>query len=188
MPTGYKINEQDRLYFVTLQIVDWIDLFTRKAYRDIVISNLDYCRKNKGLIIYAYVIMSNHIHMLLQSEQNYLSGTLRDFKSYTSKVILENLQTRDESRRKWLLNMFEYAAKKHKRNSNYQVWTHDNHAELIYSNKFIEQKLNYIHMNPVKAGIVRNPEDYLYSSATNYAGIESLLEVELVGRSFKTIK
>ncbi len=56
MPTGYKIEEQDKLYFLTLKIVEWVDLFSRKQYRDIIIQYLDYCMKNKGLIIYAYVI------------------------------------------------------------------------------------------------------------------------------------
>ena len=61
-----------------------------------------------------------------------------------------------------MLNLFEFSAKQHKRNEKYQVWTHENHPELIYSDKFILQKINYIHDNPVRAGIVENPEDYLY--------------------------
>jgi REP element-mobilizing transposase RayT len=67
MPTGYQIKEQDQLYFITLQVVDWVDVFTRQVYRDIVIENLKYCQEHKGLVIYAYVIMSNHIHLLVQS-------------------------------------------------------------------------------------------------------------------------
>ena len=180
MPTGYKIDEKNGLYYLTLQIVGWVDLFTRQAYRDIIIENLQYCQKHKGLNIFAYVIMSNHIHLLVQSESNKLSNTVRDFKSYTSKLILDCIQNEPESRREWMLKYFEYAAKKHKRNSNYQLWTHENHAEHIYSDKFIKQKLEYIHMNPVKAGLVRNPEDYIYSSATNYANIESLMNVEML--------
>ncbi len=106
--------------------------------------------------------MSNHIHLLVRSGQGNLSGTLRDFKSHTSKEILKAIIEKNESRRDWLLMVFKYAANKHKRNSTYQVWTHENHAEEIYSNKFIEQKLDYIHNNPVRAGIVTNSEDYLY--------------------------
>lgn len=85
MPTGYQIKEQDKLHFVTLQVVEWIDIFTRQKYRDIIINNLDYCQKNKGLEIFAWVIMSNHIHLLIKSEQEELSNILRDFKSFTSK-------------------------------------------------------------------------------------------------------
>ncbi|MFC0876077.1 hypothetical protein ACE01N_05765 [Saccharicrinis sp. FJH2] len=93
-----------------------------------------------------------------------------------------------------MLNIFEFAAKKHKRNSKYQIWTHENHAELIYSNKFIDQKINYIHENPVRAGIVENEEDYLYSSAGILAGKKGALEVELINmpvekmKSFRTIR
>jgi hypothetical protein len=110
--TGYKIIEQDRLHFITLQVVEWVDVFTRKAYRDIIIKNLDYCQN--------------------------------------------------------------------------QFWTHENHAELTYSNDFIEQKILYIHNNPVIAGIVSKAEEYLYSSAVNYADEEGLLKVKKAFIRWKT--
>ena len=188
MPTGYQIKEQDKLHFVTLQVVEWVDIFTRQTYRDIIIENLGYCQKNKGLEIYAWVIMSNHIHLLVKSEKEELSNILRDFKSYTSKKILEEIDTCNESRKEWMLKIFRDAAFKHKRNSEYQFWTHENHAEYIYSNKFIEQKLDYIHDNPVKAGIVEKPEEYRYSSAKDYAGEKGLLEIEIIMRQWKTYK
>ena len=82
-----------------------------------------------------------------------------------------------ESRREWMLEVFKNAASQHIRNSEYQLWTHENHAEHIYSNQFISQKINYIHENPVVAGIVIKAEDYPYSSAMNYAGVQGLLPV-----------
>ena len=188
MPTGYQIKEQDKLHFVTLQVVEWVDIFTRQTYRDIIIENLGYCQINKGLEIYAWVIMSNHIHLLVKSEKEELSNILRDFKSYTSKKILEEIDTCNESRKEWMLKIFRDAAFKHKRNSEYQFWTHENHAEYIFSNKFIEQKLDYIHDNPVKAGIVEKPEEYRYSSAKDYAGEKGLLEIEIIMRQWKTYK
>ena len=99
MPTGYKIIEQDKLHFVTLQVVEWVDIFTRKKYRDIIVENLDYCQKNKGLEIYAWVIMSNHVHLLVKSDKDELSNILRDFKSYTSKKILDEIDSCNESRK-----------------------------------------------------------------------------------------
>ena len=183
MSTGYQIKEQDELYYVTFQIVRWIDIFTRKIYRDTVVESLRFCQQNKGLEIYSFVIMSNHIHLLLRSFPGKLSETIKEFKSFTAKQILETIQTEPESRRDWMLNLFEFSAKQHKRNSKYQVWTHENHAEIIYSNKFIEQKINYIHENPVRAGIVEKAEDYLYSSARDYAGLKGVLEVIPVIRS-----
>jgi len=160
MSTGYKIQDQSAPHFLTFQIVQWADIFTRKIYRDIIIESFKYCCDNKGLEIYAYVIMSNHIHMLAKSEKENLSGIIRDFKRHTSNQIIEAVQNKEESRKEWLLMIFRYAAKGHRRNENYQVWTHENHAEQIFSNKFIEQKIEYIHNNPVRAGLVEKPEDY----------------------------
>ncbi len=180
MSTGYQIEEQEELHFVTFQIVKWVDIFTRQIYRDIIIDNLHFCQENKGLEIYAYVIMSNHVHLLIRSSMGKLSDTIRDFKSFTAKKILEAVNTETESRRDWMLNLFEFSAKQHKRNSDFQVWTHENHAEIIYSDKFIQQKINYIHENPVRSGIVEKAEDYLYSSARNYAEISGLIDVILV--------
>ena len=186
MSTGYQIKDQESAYYLTLQIVHWVDIFSRKIYRDIVIDSLKYCKKEKGLEIYAYVIMSNHIHLLARGGNGNLSGILRDFKRHTSKRIIEVVQQKEESRREWLLMIFKYAARKHKRNNNYQVWTHENRAVEIFSNKFIEQKIDYIHNNPVVSGIVVNAADYLYSSARNYADLESVLDVIQVNRSWKT--
>ena len=131
--------------------------------------------------------MSNHIHLLVQSSKNNLSAVLRDFKSYTSKMIIQYIEENNESRREWILKAFQSAANVHKRNSNYQVWAHENHAVHVYSDKFVGQKLNYIHMNPVRAGIVRHPEDYIYSSASNYAGEDIVLDVELLTLSVETV-
>jgi len=130
--------------------------------------------------------MSNHIHMIVQADNQDLSNVLRDFKSYTSKCLLEQIIEGTESRREWLLMLFKKAAQKHKRNSQYQVFTHENHAVHLYSDKFIDQKLEYIHSNPVRAGIVKEPEDYICSSASNYALEPSILDVELISTSWKT--
>jgi REP element-mobilizing transposase RayT len=180
MTTGYQIKEQDKLHFVTLQVVEWVDVFTRERYCKIIVENLKYCIENKGLEIYAWVIMSNHIHLLVKSNTDNLSGTIRDFKSYTSKLILEEIQEINESRKDWMMKLFESAAFKHKRNTNYQFWTHENHSEHVFSNKFMEQKLEYIHNNPVRAGIVDKPEDYRYSSARDYADEKGLLPIEKI--------
>ena len=177
MSSGYQISEQEELHYVTFQIVKWIDIFTRQVYRDIVIDSLRFCQQNKSLEIYAFVVMSNHIHLLIRSEIGKLSNTIKEIKSFTAKKILEAVNTESESRREWMLNLFEFSAKQHKRNEKYQVWTHENHAEIIYSNQFMDIKIKYIHENPVRAGIVEKEEDYLYSSARNYAGLDSVLDV-----------
>ena len=182
MPTGYQIKDQSALYFLTFQIVYWIDLFTRKNYRDIIIDSLRYCQQHKSLEIYAYVIMSNHVHLLARSDSSDLSGTIRDFKKFTSKKNVETIQADTESRKEWMLRLFAHAAKRQNKKGDYQVWTHENHAEVISSNKFIQQKIAYIHNNPVRSSIVSVPEEYIYSSAKNYAGMEadSLLDIILL--------
>jgi len=123
--------------------------------------------------------------LLVQSERNDLSGFIRHFKNYTSKKFLEVILDGVESRSDWMRVVFEYHGK-FKRKQTYQIWTHEHHAEVIYSQKFIEQKVNYIHQNPVKNGLVDKQEDYLYSSARNYTGMESLIDVCILDFECKT--
>ena len=185
MATGYKLSEKEGLYYLTFQVVGWVDLFTRKIYRDIVIDSLKYCQQHKGLNLFAFVIMSNHIHLLAQSAYGDLSGFIRDFKNHTSKKFLEVVDSDVESRKDWMKVVFAYHGKLKRKQEN-QIWTHENHGELIYSQKFIEQKLNYIHQNPVRSQIVAKAEDYLYSSARNYAEMESFIDVILLNIRWKT--
>ncbi len=187
MPTGYQIKDQSKPYYLTLQVVEWVDIFSRKVYRDILVDSLNFCISQKGLLVYAYVVMSNHAHVIVQSERNELSSTIRDFKSYTSKQMLQFIDSGKESRDKWMLNIFKQSAIMHKRNSNFQVWTHENHAIEIVNYPFLESKLDYIHANPVRAGIVNRAEEYVYSSAKNYSGEEGLVNITTITRQWKTI-
>ncbi|EKT4553286.1 transposase, partial [Flavobacterium psychrophilum] len=178
MLDGYKIRDQALPHFITATVVDWIDVFTRKSYRDCIIECLDYCIKNKGMILYGYVIMSNHIHMIVQSNEGNLSDLIRDFKKFTAKTILDKIQNEPESRREWMLERFKLATESHSRNKNYQFWQYGNHPEEIYSNKFMWSKLDYIHLNPVRASIVEKASQYIYSSASNYVNVTGLLYIE----------
>ena len=179
MKEGYIIRDQERPHFITCTVVDWIDIFTRKVYRDIVISSLDYCIREKGMVLFGYVIMSNHIHLIVQSKDGKLSDLIRDFKKFTSKNIVEAIQAEPESRREWMLDLFQKATESHSRNKNYQFWQHGNHAEEIYTLPFMWDKLNYIHLNPIRAGLVEKAQHYIYSSASNYLTGKGLLQVEL---------
>ena len=180
----YKIHNQKGLYFLTLTTVGWIDVFTRAIYRDIIVDSLKYCRKEKGLVVYAYVIMSNHIHLIAQSESETqtLSDIIRDFKSFTAKEIrkkVEDVKT-GESRRDWLMYLFSYFASGNQRNRTFQFWQSDNHPIVLWSPKVIEQKLAYIHWNPVNAKIVAEPSHYIYSSASNYFLEEGILDERMI--------
>jgi REP element-mobilizing transposase RayT len=180
MSEAYQITDPGAPYFVTFQIVDWVDLFTRQVYRDIFLDSLSFCRIHKGLQVYGYVVMSNHVHLILRASAENLPAVVRDLKKFTSATMLKTITQTPESRREWLLNRFAFAARKHTRNSTYQLWTHENHAILLSEPEFARQKLNYVHLNPVRAGLVEKPEDYLYSSARNYAGLPALMEIDLM--------
>ena len=177
---GYKIREQAATHFLTFSVVGWIDIFSRQRYRDILIESFKYCQQNKGLQIGAYVIMSNHIHTIFTATHNNLSDIVRDFKTYTSKAITQSVLTENESRREWLSYMFEFYAKRTNANVLFKVWTSNNHPEEIHSKEFLLTKLNYIHLNPVRAGWVTEPEHYIYSSASNYIQNKGLIEIDFL--------
>ena len=168
MSTGYQIYDGYSTYYLTFQIIQWADVFTRQRYRDILCDSFTFCTENKGLRVHAYCIMSNHVHCILSAEHGNLSDIIRDCKAHTARTILHSIQNEPESRRDWLLMLSKYAAGGTNRNENLQLWTHDNHAVEIQSDDFFLQKLNYTHLNPVRAGLVREAEHYLYSSAADY--------------------
>ena len=166
---GYKIRDQQGIYFITFAVVEWIDVFTRKEYSNIIKESLRYCIQHKGLKLHAWCIMSNHVHLIISSETNNLSDILRDFKKFTSKAIIEAIQnSKEESRKNWMLWIFKKAGEKNSRNNDYQFWRQDNHPVQLETITFTLDKLNYLHNNPVKAGLVEKSEDYLLSSAKDY--------------------
>jgi putative transposase len=161
-----KANVLEATYFVTLTVVGWIDVFTRKEYADEIIKNLKFCQQKKDLEIFEYVIMPSHIHLICRRNQGLLSELLRDFKSYTAKQILQLIRDNpQESRKEWLMYMFQFFANRHAQNSDNMFWQKTNHPIELYSNKVIQQKIDYIQQNPVAAGIVTERYYYLYSSA-----------------------
>ena len=178
----YQIIDQHELNFITLTIVDWIDIFIRKQYKDIIIESLRHCQQKKGLLIFAYVIMSNHLHLIVQaSGKTPLSDIIRDFKQFTAKTILKDLENNIyESRREWMLWHFRNKGKQNSNNKIYQFWQRGSHPILLYSPKVIRQKFGYIHANPVVQGWVVNPEDYWYSSALYYLEQKGPLEINIL--------
>jgi len=179
----YIISGQNGLYFLTFTVIDWVDVFTRKEYKLVLTESMNYCISEKGLIVYAWVIMSNHVHVLWQAREGFrLSDIVRDFKKFTAKKIIELIENEPESRKVWLLRKFEFAGSRLKRIKKYKFWKDDNHAILLEPDQvdIIDQKLNYIHNNPVRAMIVENQEDYIFSSAKDYCGEKGLVRIELL--------
>lgn len=161
-----KANVQGAAYFVTFTVLGWVDVFTRKVLAEELIKNIQYSQHNKGLRVFAYVIMSNHLHMIVQREGGTLAEWIRDFKSFTAKRIIHLIETHpDESRRDWLLTYFREQGKLTAQSREYAFWAKTNHPTELFTQLFYDQKARYIHMNPVVAGIVTQPEHYLLSSA-----------------------
>lgn len=177
---SYTIRDQNGYYFLTMTVVRWVDIFTRVEYKDVIVDSLNYCIQNKGLELNAWVLMTNHLHIVGRVSTDLgMSGFLRDFKKFTSKRILELIQEIPESRREWLLNRFDFEAKRTGRAENFKLWKDGNHAiDLQHIGAF--NKIDYIHQNPVRAGIVNEPDHYIYSSAIDYANGKGLVQVTLM--------
>ena len=183
MSRKYKIRNPESLYFVTFTVIHWIDVFIRKDYRDIFIESLKFCQQKKGLELYAYCIMSSHIHMILGTNGRIrLENTIRDLKKYTATKIIYNIKNNSfESRKKWLIEIMEDTGRMNNNNTRYQFWQQHNQPIELSDNLSMDNTLEYIHNNPVESGIVLSPEDYLYSSARNYAGLtETLIDVKFI--------
>jgi REP element-mobilizing transposase RayT len=164
----YLISDKSGCYFVTFTVIYWIDIFSRKEYRDIIVDALNYCITEKGLIVYAWVIMSNHIHLVIttKSGNENISDIIRDFKKHTSKEITKTIQSIPESRREWLLNAMSKEAKRIGRATYFKLWRDGNHAITIDGKIVgIKERINYVHDNPVRNGLVEEQWDYVYSSA-----------------------
>ncbi|TKC12718.1 transposase [Pedobacter polaris] len=165
MGLTYSIRNQTGQYFVTCTVHQWIDVFTRELYKETLLDSIRHCQKNKGLQVYGWVLMSNHIHMIISSNKDNLSDIIRDFKKYTATKIVEAISnSANESRKRWLLWLLV-------KEKEISFWQKGYHGEEIFSASFFETKLNYIHFNPVRAGIVEKEEEYLYSSCADYYGI-----------------
>jgi putative transposase len=178
---GYRIINQNETHFVSFSVVGWIDLFIRQVYKDLFLQSLRYCQLNKGLILNAWCIMTSHVHIIGRVEGGELSAVLRDIKKFTStRLVAAIRENPNESRKEWMLDHFLEEGNKNSRNTDVQLWQQSNAPIHLYSPWFAMQKLAYLHNNPVKEGWVSRPEDYMYSSAGDYASPQArgLLKIE----------
>jgi putative transposase len=172
----FKVFPGYYLYFSTCTIVDWLPVFSKEKYFQIIINSLKYCVSHKGLYLLGYVIMPNHIHLLTaNSESTSLSDIMRDFKHYTSTKIARELES-DNNR--LFLYVIKKAASRESKEQRYKIWNGDFHPIVIVSEAWFTQKLTYMHLNPVRKGYVINPEHWKYSSARNWIlGDESIMAI-----------
>lgn len=184
MSRNYKFHNPDGVYFVSFAVVEWVDVFTRNEYKEILLQSLSYCQRSKGMEIFAWCIMSNHAHLIFRSAGGEKPELLLgDFKRYTSqKIVKAIIENPRESRKAILLETFKRSAQNSSNVRHHQFWRHDNHPIELWSNKVIDQKIRYVHQNPVEAGLVFRAEDYKYSSAIDYSGEKGILNDVIVVR------
>lgn len=184
MSTKYKFTDPQATYFVTATVVDWIDVFTRNNYKNILLDSIRHCQQHQGLQVHAWILMPNHLHMIYSvADGKYPAMVLKNIKSFTAlKIIDAVINNPKESRKGWMLDLFEKNGKATKSNFRFQLWQHENHPVLLDTNEMLEQRMNYLHDNPVRAGFVTSPEHWLYSSAIDYftENEKGLLELVVV--------
>lgn len=170
----YKIYDTSFPYFLTMTVVDWLPIFANQEVADIILNSLQYLQEEKKAKLYAYVIMKNHLHCVVQSDD--LKKVIQSFKSYTARAIIDYFTERQnvDILRKLKQNKLSFKTK-----SEYQVWQEGSHPEEITTDAMMQQKIEYIHNNPVRKGYVEEASDWQYSSAQNYEGKQGLLNVEI---------
>ena len=178
MSKKYKFADNDKIYFVSFATTNWIDLFIRNEYRQVILNSIKYCQLNKDLELYGWCIMTSHVHLIIGTRGNPLQNIMRDLKRHTAESLHKLIQTNvTESRKEWMIWMMERAAKKNKNPAKFQLWQPESHPIQLMNNAMAHQKLDYIHNNPVEAGFVSNAEEWTYSSAIDYYGGKGLLEI-----------
>ena len=181
MSRNYKMLSKEGMYFISFAVINWIDVFIRQQYFELICDSLEYCIKNKGMVVYAYCIMPSHIHMIFSDNNANPSKLLGEFKTFTSKNMRKEIENNIyESRREWILLMMKKAGTKNSNVKNYQFWQQNNQPMELWSNKFIDQKVDYIHNNPIKAGFVEEAEHWKYSSAIDYSGGKGRVKIEIL--------
>jgi len=166
MSEHLKAHKEGTLYFCTLTVVGWADVFTRARNAQVILESLAFCQGNKGLELFAYCLMPSHLHLIARVQLGRLSDVLRDFKSFTAKRLLDLIANEPgESRKEWLMRLFREAAQGTKQNQDLMFWQKSMYPIEITHPAMYDQKVGYIHNNPVNEGLVTLPEHYAWSSA-----------------------
>ena len=169
----YKIHEPTAPHFVTCTILHWLPIFTRQESVQIVLDCLNFLKEKDDLKLHAYVVLENHLHMVVQSSD--LQKSMTSFKQHTAKQILEMLKRENVTT---ILEQLAFYKKAHHREKSYQVWEEGFQPKLIQSDVMMKSKIDYIHHNPVKRGYVDEAKHWRYSSAKDYEGLDGLIGVD----------
>ncbi|MEN6450897.1 MAG: transposase [Thermoguttaceae bacterium] len=170
--TRYKIYDTVFPHFLTCTVVGWLPVFTRRETVEIILDSRRFLQQNGRLILYGYVILENHLHLIASADE--LARQIAEFKSFTARAIIELLEARKVG---LILRQLERLKAKHKDDRTHQFWQEGSHPQQIDCDEMVWQKLEYIHNNPVVRGYVDDPLHWRYSSARNYAGQAGLVPV-----------
>lgn len=174
-------NYQSNLFFATSTVVGWVDLFTREHYRDIIYKSFQHCVQNELFKLHCFVIMTNHFHCIISGDPETMNHNFGRMKrAISTQIHKEMIQANRESRKEWMLNLFEFVGKSNYRNDNFQLWQQGYKVFPIWTPKVLAQKFHYIHNNPIKAGFVTDPTHWAHSSARQYAGLLPTFPIEPV--------
>ena len=123
MSRKYKFGDNNKIYFVSFAITNWIDLFIRNEYRQEILKSIRHCQVNKELELYGWCIMTSHVHLIIGTKGNPLQNIMRDLKRHTAEVLHKEIENNfSESRKEWMLWMMERAAKKNNNATKFQLW------------------------------------------------------------------
>ncbi|MEI9911339.1 MAG: transposase [Bacteroidota bacterium] len=167
-------------YFLTFNTVDWIDIFIRPVYKQIIVHSLNHFIEHKGLTVYAWCLMTNHLHLLAQADENCVIAEIeKEYKSFTTKKILEAIYTEPQVRKQWMLRRFENLGNILGLLKKFHVWQKaSNPVYIEFAKKdMLLEHFDFIHANPVRDRVVDTDCDYLYSSARDYSGMQGLVNV-----------
>jgi putative transposase len=173
----------DACYFLTFNIVDKVDLFVRPAYKTVITDALNHFIRAQGLHLYSWCLMSSHLHLVLRTRDGAAPAYFeRDFKRYTTPAMLKTIEMEMDLRRDWMLQRFEEYGKTLRRLDKYHLWQNCSSPLRIENDqpRLLMDQIAHVHENPVREGIVDQPEAYLFSSARDYTGIRGLVAVKVV--------
>lgn len=176
---GYA--EREGCFFVTFQTVDWVDVFIRPVYKQVVVHTLNHFIESKGMTVYAWCLMTNHLHLLARVKPGLVIAELeKEYKSFTTKKILEAIDTEPSARRDWLMSRFESFGLRLGLLKKYHVWQNCSQPLYIDLRKkdLLLEYFEYIHQSPVREKVVDLPGEYKYSSARDYVGIKGLVNIQ----------
>lgn len=178
MQSSDDLEEKDAS-FITFQTVDWIDLFVRPVYKQVIVHSLNHFIESKGLVVYAWCLMTHHLHLLAQAKHGSITNLEKEYKSFTTEKILEAIDTEPRFRRDWILNRFETSGNLLGLMKKHVVWQTCSDPVRIDIEKLdlMLDQFDFIHQNPVRDKVVDMAGEYLYSSARDYSGIKGLVNV-----------